>query len=307
MVIWKDLEFRHLEYAIAIKKHGGFLSAAIALSLDQGSLSKKILRMEKKVGFTIFDRTTRPLKVTEAGRIFLLEAEQIVGQADRIVQQAQKLAQQTRDGECGRLEVGINPSIANSQLATIVRDFRQRYPNVSLTLHELASSNQLERLRNYQLDVGFFHKHNLQNLSEEDKEIFSDVSVFRESIVVVLPDNHYFVKEATISLAQLNGAHFILPPRTSFPGLRNTIDEFCRRCNCQPVVVQEAAWTTTILSLVAGDMGISLLPANVRSLQRTGVVYRDLTEEPPTLETVAVRRSNNNSAILRNFLEVIRR
>jgi DNA-binding transcriptional LysR family regulator len=307
MVIWKELEFRHLEYAIAIKKHGGFLPAARALSLDQGSLSKKILRMERKVGFTIFDRTTRPLKITEAGRIFLLEAEQIVGQADRIVQQAQKLAQQTQDGECGSLAVGIDPSIANGQLATIVRDFHQRYPHVSLKLHELASYDQLERLRNYQIEVGFFYKHNLPSLSEEDRAIFSDVSVFQESIVVVLPESHYFVKEATISLAQLNGADFILPPRALLPGLRETIDEFCQRCNCQPVIVQEAAWTTTILSLVAGGMGISLLPANVRYLQRTGVVYRDLTEDGPTLEMVAVRRSSNNSAILQNFLEVVRR
>jgi DNA-binding transcriptional LysR family regulator len=88
-------------------------------------------------------------------------------------------------------------------------------------------------------------------------------------------------------------------------GLRDQIDQLCIRANCKPNIVQEAAWITTVLSLVAGGMGVSLLPANVKQLQRTGVIYREIQESSPVLEVVAVKRSDNHSAILKNFLKVV--
>jgi DNA-binding transcriptional LysR family regulator len=301
MVRWNELEFRHLEYAIAVKSHGGFLQAAIALDLDQGFLSRQIQRLEAKLDFKVFDRTTRPLRLTEAGQTFLSRAEQIIEQTKHAVE----LAQQSQAGKRGRLDVGINTSIANSKLPNIIQVFREQFPNVHLALHELASYDQIEQLRNHQIDIGFFHKHNLQNLLEEVSEIFSETLVFREPLVLVLPENHPFAWKISVSLTELNGKNFVLPPHTLLRGLRAQIDELCIRSNCKPDVVQEAAWITTVLSLVAGGAGVSLLPANVRKLQRTGVVYRDIEEPSPVLEIVAVRRTNNNSAILGNFLEVV--
>jgi DNA-binding transcriptional LysR family regulator len=302
MMRWNELEFRHLEYAIAVKNHQGFLQAAIALELDQGFLSRQIQRLEAKLGFTLFDRTTRPLGLTEAGQTFLIRAEQIIEQTKKAVE----LAQQAQAGKQGRLDAGINTSIANSKLPDILQAFRKQYPNVQLVLHELASYDQIEQLRNHKIDVGFFHKHNLQNLFQDNRETFSSRLVLRESLVLVLPTKHPLAKKPNISLTELHGKNFVLPPHSLLHGLRSQIDELCISANCKPVVVQEAAWITTVLSLVAGGMGVSLLPANVRDLQRKGVVYRDIQESSPVLEIVAVRRTDNNSAILWNFLEVIK-
>jgi DNA-binding transcriptional LysR family regulator len=300
-VRWNELEFRHLEYAIAVKSHQGFLQAAIALDLDQGFLSRQIQRLEAKLGFKLFDRTTRPLGLTEAGQTFLIRAEQIIEQTKNAVE----LAQQTQAGKSGRLDVGINTSVANSKLPDIIQAFREQFSKVHLVLHEVASYEQIKQLRNHQIDIGFFHRHNLQNLLKEDREIFADTLVLRESLVLVLPQKHPFARKRNVSLTELDGKNFILPPHTLLRGLRDQIDELCIRANCKPVVVQEAAWITTVLSLVAGGVGVSLLPANVRELQRTGVVYRDLEELSPVLEIVAVRRTDNNSAILGNFLKVV--
>ncbi len=301
MVRWNELEFRHLEYAIAVKRHQGFLQAAIALELDQGFLSKQIQRLEARLGFNLFDRKTRPLGLTEAGQTFLSRAEQIIEQTKNAVE----LAQQTQLGKWGRLDVGINTSIANSKLPSIIQVFREQFPNVHLALHELASYDQIKQLQNHQIDIGFFHKHNLQNLLKEDSKSFSDTLVLRESLVLVLPEKHPLARKMSVSLTELDGKNFVLPPHTLLRGLRDRIDELCIKTNCKPVVVQEAAWITTVLSLVAGGAGVSLLPANVRELQRTGVVYRDIEELSPVLEIVAVRRTENNSTILGNFLKVV--
>ncbi|MBT9317923.1 LysR family transcriptional regulator [Leptothoe spongobia] len=298
---WHELEFRHLEYAIAIKNHQGFLQAAMALELDQGFLSRQIKRLESRLGFQLFDRTTRPLGLTEAGQAFLTRAEQIIEQTKKAVD----VAKEAQSGQWGRLDVGINTSIANSKLPEIIQTFREQFSNVNLVLHELASYVQIEWLQNHQIDVGFFHKHNLQNVIEEDSDLFLDTLVISESLVLVLPEKHPLAKKKYISLIELDGKNFILPPHTLLHGLRAQIDQLCISASCKPIVIQEAAWMTTVLSLVAGNMGVSLLPANVKNLQRAGVIYRDIKEPSPALEIVAVRKAENNSAIVRNFLSVV--
>jgi DNA-binding transcriptional LysR family regulator len=298
---WHELELRHLEYAIALKNHKGFIQAAIALELDQGFLSKQIQRLETRLGFDLFDRSTRPLGLTDAGQVFLIRAEQIVEHTKKAIE----FAQETQAGKRSRLDVGINTSIANSKLPNIIRNFREQFPNVNLALHELASYDQIEQLRNHQIDIGFFHKHNLQSLLKEDSESFSDTLVLHESLVLVLPEKHSLAKKPSVSLTELDGKEFVLPPHTLLRGLRDQIDQLCISNHCKPVVVQEAAWITTVLSLVAGGMGVSVLPANVKNLQRTGVVYRDIQEFSSVLEIVAVKRTHNQSTVLRHFLKVV--
>jgi DNA-binding transcriptional LysR family regulator len=298
---WHELEFRHLEYAIALKKHRNFIQAAIALNLDQGFLSKQIKRLEGRLGIEIFDRSTRPLGLTEAGQVFLTRAEQIIDQ----VQKAVELSQETQAGKRGRLDVGINTSVANSKLPDLIRQFREQVPQVNLMLHELASYDQIEQLKTHQLDIGFFHRHNLKNLPAADRTTFTETVILTEPLVLVLPEQHPLAQHRIISLADLSSEPFVLPPHTLLHGLRDQIDQLCLRAQCQPVVVQEAAWITTVLSLVAGGMGVSLLPANVKNLQRSGVIYRDIQDPSPILEIVAVNRMDNPSAILKNFLQIL--
>jgi DNA-binding transcriptional LysR family regulator len=107
-------------------------------------------------------------------------------------------------------------------------------------------------------------------------------------------------------LTALSQEQFVLPPRSKLYGLREQIERLCLDASFQPIVRQEAAWITTVLSLVAGGVGVSLLPANVKSLQRQGVVYHNIQEHSPVLEIIAVWRADNASTTLKNFLKVVR-
>ncbi|BAZ31227.1 LysR family transcriptional regulator [Cylindrospermum sp. NIES-4074] len=295
---WDELELRHLKYAIAVTQKQGFTNAAAYLEIDQGFLSKQIKLLEKKIGFQLFDRHQRPLKLTDAGNEFLQEASQILNQVERAIELGQRLSR----GEKGRLNIGINTSIANSKLPDILRAFHEKFPDVELVLQELASYEQIDKLQSQQLDLGFFHLHNIQNSNDD---VLSFMPVLQETLVIVLPENHRFARRTSISLAALANEQFILPPHNLLYNLRNQINVLCMDAGFKPKVRQEAAWISTVLSLVAGGMGISLLPANVQNLQRNGVVYRSIEGESPVLEIVAVWRSDNVSIILKNFLEVI--
>ncbi|BAZ53284.1 LysR family transcriptional regulator [Nostoc sp. NIES-4103] len=301
MVNWDELELRHLKYAIAVAQKQGFTNAAAYLEIDQGFLSRQIKWLEKKIGFQLFDRNERPLKLTDAGMEFLQTACQVLNQVERAIELGQRLSR----GEQGRLNIGINTSIANSKLPEILKAFHQKFPEVELVLQELASYDQIEKLRTQQLDLGFFHLHNLQNIDSDHDDMLTFMPILEESLVIVLPENHRFARRTSISLAALANELFILPPDNLLYNLRDQINRLCMDAGFRPKVRQEAAWISTVLSLVAGGLGISLLPANVQNLQRSGVVYRSIEGQSLLLKIVAVWRTNNVSVILQNFLELI--
>ena len=299
---WEDLDLRHLGFALVLAEKRSFVQAADYLQLDQGLLSRQIKGLEDNLGFTLFDRSQRPFAITEAGQAFLQEAHLILAQ----VEQAVELAQQIQRGDRGRLAIGINTSIANSLLSKILQEFYQKHPKVMITLHELASYDQIEKLKKQQLDVGFFHLHNLHPLqSSPGDAVLITRSILQEPLVVVLPEHHRFAEQTSISLAVLTNESFILPPYSLLYGLRDQIQQLCMQAGFKPKVRQEAAWISTVLSLVASGIGVSILPANVKNLQRVGVVYRSIKGDSPLLEIAAVWQQSNQSTILKNFLASI--
>ncbi|HEY9644719.1 MAG TPA: LysR substrate-binding domain-containing protein [Chroococcidiopsis sp.] len=300
---WDELDFRHLKFAVTIAEKRSFTQAAQHLQIDQGLLSRQIKWLEGKLGFKLFDRTQRPLALTDAGQEFLKEARLLLNQTE----QAIELAQQINRGEKGRLTIGINTSIANSKLPEILRLFYENYPNVILTLQELASYDQIGKLKKQELDVGFFHSHSLYiGQSNHEDPVLMVKTVLKESLILVLPERHRLAKRTgSITLSALTHEQFILPPSNLLYGLRDQIDRLCMEVGFKPKVKQEAAWISTVLSLVAGGVGISILPANVENLCRTGVIYRPIQEKSPDLEIVAAWHPNNVSVILKNLLAVV--
>ncbi|QYO64170.1 LysR family transcriptional regulator [Leptolyngbya sp. 7M] len=207
------------------------------------------------MGFELFDRRRRsPLTLTEAGKVFIKEACFILAHTQHAIESAQQINR----GKKGRLTIGINTSISNSRLPDILRVFHERYPDVTLMLEELASYDQIEKLRQQQLDVGFFHLHNLQMNNTHNDVALTSKTVIKESLILVLPEKHRFAKRSVnLPLAILSNEPFILPPANLLHGLREQIDQLCVAAGFKPKVRQEAAWISTVLSLVAGGMGIS--------------------------------------------------
>jgi DNA-binding transcriptional LysR family regulator len=300
---WEDLDFRHLKLAIIVAEHLSFSRAADYLQMDQGFLSRQIQRLEKKLGFELFGRAKRsPLVLTDAGQAFLQEARRILTQTEQAIESAQQINR----GEKGQLTIGINTSIANSKLPDILRSFYAHYPDVTVVLQELASYDQIEKLKKQQLDVGFFHLHNLRAVDDRETTHLTTTTVLKETLVLVLPENHRFAKgRGSISLAALANELFVLPPANLLYGLRQQIEQLCMNAGFKPNIRQEAAWISTVLSLVAGGVGLSILPANIENLQRKGVVYRSMQDELPHLEIGAVWHQDNQSTALRNLITVI--
>ena len=273
--------------------------AAEQLHIPQPYLSKQIKQLEEELGLELFVRKPR-LALTPYGKVFLREAQHLLEQVQRI----KISAQQAGHGETGRLTVGINTSISNSLLPDILRIFRQKFPKVDLVLQELLNEESRQRLQDRLIDVDFENLYNLQDV--DDQHCLTYEVVQREPLVMVLPIDHPLAYSPQVQLQDFANESFVLPCHNSVPALHTLIRMACLEAGFHPKVVQEAAWMPTVLALVAGEIGVALLPANVMNLQRTGVAYRKLQGQLPVFQMAIAWRRDNPSKILSNFLNVVR-
>lgn len=290
------MELRHLRYFIAVAEELNFSRAAERLHIAQPPLSQQIQALEKELGVQLFDRNRRPLQLTLAGQTFLESARLAVTQLEQAVRSTQRVYR----GELGCLTVGFTSSIANSVLSDILRAFRERNPDVKLVWRELATYPQIQGLRDRYIDVGFFH---LSNGCINDDDL-SFMTILSEPLIVVLPETHPLAAKSQVPLQALAQEDFVLPTRQLVFGLSEQIYSLCHQAGFVPKVTQEATFMLSILGLVAGGIGVALLPANAQNLQRKGVVYKPIKGQTPTVQMAVVWRRDDSSVILRKFLEV---
>ncbi|MDJ0801133.1 MAG: LysR family transcriptional regulator [Calothrix sp. MO_167.B12] len=296
-----NFELRQICYFVAVIEAGNnFSKAAEYLGIEQPPVSQRIRALEKALKVELFNRKTRPLTLTPAGEVFL---EEILLALNHL-EQAIDAAQRANRGEIGRLVVGVNSGISNSLLPDILQMFRQRFPKVHLVLRELTADEQIKQIRDCQVDVGFEH---IPNPDEQDVNLCF-LPILQDSLVIALPENHPLASQSQIPLEALKDELFVLPSSTNAPCLHNQTISLCEDAGFQPKVTQEATWMITVLSLIAGGIGVALLSSNVRNLHRAGVVYRDIQGTNVNRQIAVLHRQGeeNSSPILREFLQVIK-
>ena len=297
------MELRHLRYFIAVVEAGTFTHAAATLNTYQGPLNKQISDLEKEVGAYLLardesGRRQQPLQLTAAGEAFLEAARLAVAHADRTIIQARN----ADAGRIGTLNVGINSSISNSLLPKIMPYFVKQYPDVKLVLRELHYSEQIQQLQNHLLDVAFERTNNAQLYGD-----LQFIPILAETLVVVLYKEHPLAQKSQIFFRDLANEKLILSPPKMSVYMTEIINLYTQEVGHAPNVVHEGGWMVTILGLVAAQLGVSILPNNVKNLQREGVIYKDILDskckQPIKLRNslALIYRKNNTSQLVRNF------
>jgi len=289
------VELRHLRYFVAVAETLHFGRAAERLRIAQPPLSQQIRRLEDELGVRLFDRTNRRVDLTEAGRVFLLEARRTLAQADR----AARAALRAHRGELGRLTIGYMASAELTVLPRVLPAFRERYPDVEIRLQILPPREQFQRLRDGRLHVGFVR------LPVVERGL-AIVPIYREPLVAVLPERHPLARQRTVSLRALRDERFVLFPRQHAPGYYDRLMEICRRADVNPKPIQESEKLHTILSLVAMRRGVSLMPKCVAEVARKGVVCRPLRAPAPDTELGVVYDPANRSRLVQAFVSLTR-
>lgn len=288
------MELRHLRYFVTVAEELHFGRAAERLHMTQQPLSQQIRQLEAELGVSLFHRTKRRVQLTEPGKAFLVEARQILLKADQAVEVARLVAR----GESGRLKVGFSGFATYSVLPKVLRMFRERFPRVELDLEEMTTSAQVQALQERQIHLGMMIPpvHDATLVIEP---------ILREPFVVVLPETHPLAQQP-LTLSALANESFILVSRHLEPGYYDRCISLFQQAGFSPKVVQKASQKQTILGLVSAGIGVSLAPASIRNIHRTGVVYTPLSASMSEVELAAVWRQDEPSPVLRTFVEVIR-
>lgn len=256
------MDLKHLRAAVAVADHLHFGRAAVTLGLAQPVLSQQIKALESELEVTLFDRTTRVVRVTAAGEAFVTDARAALSMVDT----AGRRARAAGRGESGALVIGMVGSAVQHPLPTIIRAFRSRYPRVALSFHVLPTAAQVARLRAATLDLGLLRP---PIPGPDELEL---VSVSREPLVAVLPSDHRLAGRRRLPVGTLAEEPFVMFPRALGPGLYDEIAALCRRGGFTPTVAQEAVQMPTIVGLVAAGCGVSIVPGSA-AVPRPEVVF----------------------------------
>jgi DNA-binding transcriptional LysR family regulator len=283
------MDLRHLRYFVAVAEMLNFGRAARALHIAQPPLSRAIHALEEELGAELFRRNTRGVQLTPVGTALLPEARRLLRDADALREGARHLA----DGDIGTLAVGFISTAIFGVLPQIIRGFRRSHPGVTLTLRETTSDQVPGALRTGDLDLGFI-------VPGPADPAIAYVPLTWEPLIAALPAQRRW--PARVSLADLADEAFLMFPREAGVTLYDTIVGFCRREGFTPRIEQEAIQMQTIVSLVASGMGVALVPASLRRMRRTGVVYRPLTQKSPAVEIGLVQRAGDDAPLVRAFV-----
>ncbi|MGG6266205.1 LysR family transcriptional regulator [Leptolyngbya sp. AN03gr2] len=290
------MELRHLRYFAITAEELHFGRAAERLQMTQPALSKQIQSLESELGVLLFDRTKRTVQLTSAGQVFLEQSQQLLKQADRAIQLARRAAR----GELGTLRLGFTTTATQTVLPAFVRSFRDRYPDVDLTMQELSTEAQVQALNQHQIDLAFLHP-------PIDDRGLSLYEIWAEPFVVVLPKHHRLSHQQQIHPKELAEELFILHPRQEGPMLYRQFLELCQQLEFQPVITEEALSHTTRICLVAAGQGVTFVPKSVQALVGTEVICKPLEPCPIQMEFAAAWRSNDQAPVLEAFLAIVRK
>ncbi len=291
------MELRHLRAFVTLAEELHFGRAAERLGIAQPPLSMQIQGLEATLGVRLFNRSRRHVELTEAGRLFLPEAKATLAQAERARQTAQRAAR----GEMGELNIGFTGSAPfNIALPKIISRFRQRWPDLLMRLREMSTFDQIGALAEGELDVGF-----VRPSLVERRDNIALHTVLNERLLAVVPADHPLAGQDSISIGDLAGDSFILHPRQIGTGLYDKVMDLCARAGFRPQVVLEAHQMSTIVSLTAAGVGVSIAPEAMSSIHVEGARFLPLTDEGAVMVLAIATRADDQRPAIGHFLDEV--
>jgi DNA-binding transcriptional LysR family regulator len=291
----RDIELRHLRYFVAVAEELHFGRAAQRLHLAQPPLSQQIRKLEEILGYPLFVRTSRAVRLTSAGSVFLDRARRTLRNVQEDIDEARSIGR----GDVGFLRVGFIGSSMLTPLPAMLGQYRHQYPKVQLLLSESFSSLLGQSLLKGTLDAAF--------LRDGDPTPGLTIDpLFSEAYVAVLPHTHSLAGRRSISAALLRDEPFVFfSPAAGKLAYERTLS-LCLEHGFRPNVVQEAPQWLTILRLIGAGLGVTIAPECVRQIASPHVACLSLHGAKIRSQIELAYRSDDDRAILHSFAEIAR-
>lgn len=261
-----------MRYVVAVAETGSFTKAARQCLVVQSALSHQIARLERSLGARLFDRTSRSVRLTQAGAAFLPAARQCLDFAERAAAEVAAAVGEVR----GRVVVGVIPTVAAVDLPSALKVFRERYPQVRVALKMLSSLDMVKQVRDGALDLAF-----LGLPLGARPEGVRGRELARDEHVAVLAPSHPLARRPELTLEELAGEMFAdFPART--PG-RVQADQAFEKAGLRREVAFEVTTAELMAGLIREGLAVAVLPSRYTP-QLSGVVTVPVVDGPSRVE-----------------------
>lgn len=278
------MNLRDLEYLVAVADHRHFGRAAEACFVSQPTLSTQLKKLETELGAKLVERTPRQIMLTTAGEGVVAKARKMLADSAEI----RGIAQQASDPRAGSLRLGVFPTLAPYLLPHVLDRLAAAFPNLELLLVEEKSSELLEQLRTGRLDCALLAQ------PVRDDALRSE-PLFEEDFLLAVPAGHPLAQgEAPLTTDQLDHERLLL--LADGHCLRDQALDVCRQVGAAERAGFQATSLETLRHMVAGGVGMTLLPALAVQPpvpEYQGIVLREFADPAPSRTIVMVWRPSS--------------
>lgn len=286
------MRLEQIEIFLELAKELHFWRTAEKVYLTQSALSRQIRSLEDELGFSLFVRNKRTVKLTTAGEFMRGEWTRMLEEIGNIHRQAKQISQ----GEIGTIHIGHPGSISHSFLPELLAKTSAKYPNLTFELIEISAIDLDRALLSYKIDIGF-------NRDRPNNEQLSFKLVSQDYFGLFVPKNHWLENSKTINLKKAGEEKFILPSLENGSQYAEELKEIFKAYEFTPQLFIESDYGATILSLIAKGLGISIMPASYADNLPKGVRFLPL---PYQTCLYAVWRKYDDNEVLRNLLTLLK-
>jgi DNA-binding transcriptional LysR family regulator len=275
------MELRHLRYFVAVAAEENVSRAALKLHVSQPGISRQIRDLESELGFRLFERSAKSLRLTTAGKVFLGEARAVLERAAEAVAKARA----ADGGATGEIAVGYAPSLTVKILPPALRKFQEQFPQVRVALHDLASEEMLTALEAKKIQVALTLRPAARLLRGLQ---FAELARY-EMRVAVAP-NHALAKSRRITLEQAVREPLIAYSRKDYPEYHQMLDQLFAAVGRKPRLAAEHDGVTSLVAAVESGHGFALVPECVACMVGPRLKLIPLSTSPAPLSVGAVWR-----------------
>jgi DNA-binding transcriptional LysR family regulator len=284
-----------LRCLLAVVDTMSFRRAAVRLHMTQPPLSRQIQALEHALGTALFDRSSRPIRLTPAGQSFARSARRLLEEAGSAVREARRIAK----GDAGSVTIAFTAASSYVFLPRLVASLRRSLPNLALSLQELTTPQQLAALQSNQVDFGLLRP----PVSVTGVQA---TRVYREGLLLAVPRDHRLATQEAVGLDELTSETLITYPPVEGPYFHRLIAGLLHVRGVTPAGLQHITQTHSILALVGAGLGVALLPQSVERFCPADIVLKTVeTLDGVNADLMLAWRSQSENPACAAVLEVL--
>jgi DNA-binding transcriptional LysR family regulator len=286
------LDIKQIRYFGVLAETLHFGRAAARLNLSQPPLSRQIAALERELGVALFERSSRAVTLTRAGKSFQADAKAILAS----IEQSAKNALAAGRGERGELAIGFTSCAAFNVMPALARSYAAAFPEVGVKIREMLADELVASVIDGKTDAAIAFPPERQTGLEMR-------TVYTEPLCVAIGRRHGLAGAARIRVAELASDRFVILSRADSPALYDTIIGHCRSGGFEPHSLFETDLLQTILNSVAEGVGVALVPQSMSRARLRGVAFKPLVKAP-IVHQILLWSSRNRNPCLDGFLRL---